>query len=211
MPHPRDRMATRHLYLARHGAADAFGELTEIGYQQMRLLGQRLAHMPIDVVWHSPLPRAAASAQEIAEHLPNVPVIEAPELIDQVPYVPRADETPPSWVGFFDGYTEAEAAAGQQIAETLVARFGGIPAATTRRTPAGTHEVVVTHSYPIAWLVRQAMSAPPARWLGLDSANGALTLIEHRDGLPPAIVMVNEMSHLPADLRWTGVAGAARP
>lgn len=71
------------------------------------------------MVWHSPLPRAVVSAQQIAAQLPNVPVIEAPELVDHVPYVPRADETPASWIGFFDGYTDPEAAAGQQIAETL--------------------------------------------------------------------------------------------
>lgn len=201
-------MVTRHLYLARHGAADAFGELTETGYRQARLLGQRLSSAPIDVVWHSPLPRAVASAKELATHLPKVPVIEAPELTDHVPYVPPADETTPSWAGFFDGYDEAEAAAGQQIAETLVARFGGTPAAMA---PSDTHEVLVTHSYPIAWLLRHAMDAPPVRWLGLDSANAALTLIEHRTGLPPAVVMFNEMSHLPADLRWTGFPGTGRP
>jgi serine/threonine-protein phosphatase PGAM5 len=204
-------MVTRHLYLARHGAADAFGELTEAGYLQARLLGERLSSAPIDVLWHSPLLRAAATAQELASHLPNVPVIEAPELTDHVPYVPRPDETPPSWAGFFDGYDDAEAASGQQIARTLVARFGGISAATTTSTPSDTHEILITHSYPIAWLLRQALDAPPARWLGLDSANAALTLIEHRTGLPPAIVMFNEMSHLPADLRWTGFPGAARP
>src|SRR5690606_17353378 len=110
---PRHAMATRHLYLARHGAADAFGQLTETGHQQARLLGRRLADAPIDVVWHSPLPRAAASAQATAEHLPGVPVIEAPELVDHVPYVPRADGTPAPWAGFFDGYDHAEAAAGQ--------------------------------------------------------------------------------------------------
>lgn len=138
-------------------------------------------------------------------------MIEAPELVDHVPYVPRADETPPSWVGFFDGYTDTEAAAGQQIAETLVARFGAISPATTSRAPTDTHEVLVTHSYPIAWLVRHAMHAPRARWLGLDSANGALTLIEHRDAQPSALVMLNEMSHLPPDLRWTGFPRTTRP
>jgi serine/threonine-protein phosphatase PGAM5 len=204
-------MTTRHLYLARHGAANALGQLTETGYRQMRLLGQRLAHMPIDVLWHSPLPRAAASAHQIAEHLQGVAVIEAPELIDHVPYVPSSDEMPSSWIGFFDGYTQAESAAGQRIAEALVARFGAIPRATSRGTPSDTHEILVTHSYPIAWLVRHAMHAPRARWLGLDSANGALTLIEHRDGLPPAIVMLNEMSHLPTDLRWTGFPHTTRP
>lgn len=204
-------MATRHLYLARHGAADAFGELTQTGYRQAQLLGQRLANMPIDVVWHSPLSRAAASAKQVATHLPNVPIIETTELVDHVPYVPPPDETPPSWAGFFDGYDEAEAATGQQVAATLVARFGGAAAAPSSRAPSDTHEVLITHSYPIAWLLRHALDAPPARWLGLDSANAALTLIEHRRGLPPAIVMFNDMSHLPDDLRWTGFPGQARP
>lgn len=204
-------MATRHLYVARHGAADAFGELTTTGYQQATLLGERLATMPVDAVWHSPLPRAVASAHEIAQQLPDVPLIEAPELIDHVPYVPPAAETPSAWAGFFDGYDDTEAAAGQRVAENLVARFGKIPEATTSWSPADTHEVLVTHSYPIAWLVRHAMDAPPLRWLGLNSANAALTVIEYRTGQPPAIVMFNEMSHLPTDLRWTGFPEGLRP
>ncbi|MEV1249648.1 histidine phosphatase family protein [Nonomuraea sp. NPDC049750] len=222
-------MATRHLYLARHGAANAFGELTGIGNQQAGLLGERLAGVPVDAVWHSPLPRAVASAHELARHLPNVPVAEAAELIDHVPYVPSPAETPPSWVGFFDGYDEAEAASGQRLAEALVARFAKVPeratettakatettAKGTETTPEGTqrdtHEVLVTHAYPIAWLVRHALDAPPSRWLGLNSANTALTVIEYRDRLPPTLVMFNDMSHLPTGLRWTGFPESIRP
>lgn len=204
-------MTIRHLYLARHGAADAFGELTDIGRQQIRLLGRRLAGRPFDVVWHSPAPRAAASAHALAEHLPDTPVIESSELTDHVPYVPSPAEIPPSWRGFFDGYTEQEAAAGRQIAAGLVARFGAVTAASTSRTPTDTHEILVTHSYPIAWLVRHALDAPPARWLGLDSANAAVSLIELRTGLPPVLVTFNDMSHLPADLRWTGFPDTTRP
>ncbi|GAA3618558.1 histidine phosphatase family protein [Nonomuraea rosea] len=199
-------MTTRHLYVARHGAADAFGELTGVGHRQAGLLGERLAGVPVDAVWHSPLPRAVASAHELARHLPDVPVAEAAELIDHVPYVPSAAETPPSWAGFFDGYDDAEAASGQRLADALVTRF-----AKSDGAPADTHEVVVTHAYPIAWLVRHALDAPPSRWLGLNSANTALTVIEYRDALPPTIVMFNDMSHLPADLRWTGFPGGRRP
>jgi probable phosphoglycerate mutase len=204
-------MTTRHLDLARHGAADAFGRLTGIGHQQAGLLGERLAGVPIDAVWHSPLPRAVASAHELARHLPNVPVAEAAELIDHVPYVPSTAETPPSWAGFFDGYDEAEAASGQKLAEALVARFAKVPETTAQGTRRDTHEVLVTHAYPIAWLVRHALDAPPARWLGLNSANTALTVIEYRDGLPPTIVMFNDMSHLPTGLRWTGFPESIRP
>ncbi|MFF4624085.1 histidine phosphatase family protein [Nonomuraea jabiensis] len=201
-------MATRHLYLARHGAADAFGKLTDVGHRQSSLLGERLAGIPVDAVWHSPLPRATASAHELARHLPDVPVTEAAELIDHVPYVPSAAETPPSWAGFFDGYDEAEAASGQRLAEALVTRFANVPGHGPRPD---THEVLVTHAYPIAWLVRHALDAPPSRWLGLESANTALTVIEYRDGLPPTIVMFNDMSHLPPGLRWTGFPGGIRP
>jgi probable phosphoglycerate mutase len=202
-------MGARHLYLARHGAADAFGELTDVGRRQSGLLGERLAHVPVDAVWHSPLPRAAASARELARYLPGVPVAEAAELVDHVPYVPAPAETPRSWVGFFDGYDDAEAASGRRTADALVARFA------TEVDPVAqggdTHEVLVTHAYPIAWLIRHALDAPAARWLGLNSANAALTVIHYRPGLPPTLVMFNDMSHLPAELRWTGFPAAVRP
>jgi serine/threonine-protein phosphatase PGAM5 len=71
--------------------------------------------------------------------------------------------------------------------------------------------VLVTHVYPIAWLVRDVLGAPPARWSGLDSASTALTVIELRTGQPPALVKFNDMSHLPAALRWTGFPPSGRP
>ncbi|MFJ6811171.1 histidine phosphatase family protein [Streptomyces anulatus] len=200
-------MATRYLYLARHGSADAFGELTDTGYKQANLLGERLSGLPINTVWHSALPRAATSAREIGRHLPDVPVAEADELIDHVPYVPNAAEMPQAWAGFFDGFEEAEAVSGKRTAEALVARFTKAP----ERAEPDSHEVLVTHAYPIAWLVRDALEAPPTRWLGLDSANTGLTVIEYRAGLSPTLVMFNDMSHLPGDLRWTGFRVAARP
>jgi len=198
-------MGTRHLYLARHGEADAFGELTDTGRRQADLLGERLAHVPVDAVWHSPLPRAVATAHELARHLPGVPVAEAAELVDHVPFVPAAGEIPRPWVGFFDGYDDDDAAAGRETADALVARF-----ATT--TPDDdSHLVLITHAFQVAWLVRHAMDAPASRWLGLNSGNAALTVIDYRPELPPTVVVFNDMSHLPANLRWTGFPGAVRP
>ncbi|MFF4196855.1 histidine phosphatase family protein [Nonomuraea sp. NPDC001831] len=190
----------RRLYLARHGAADAFGQLTDDGRRQSALLGERLAAMPIDAVWHSPLSRAAESAGELARHLPGVPVAEAAELVDHVPYVPAPAETPASWAGYFDGFDQAEAASGRALADALVARFATVPG----EPASDVHEVLVTHADQIAWLVRHALDAPPPRWLGLNSANTGLTIIEYRAGLPPTMVMFNDLSHLPSGLRWTG-------
>lgn len=197
-------MAARTVYLVRHGAADAWGQLTEEGREQARLIGQRLARLPIDVVWHSPLPRAVDSAQVIAAQLPRVLVDEAAEAIDHVPFVPDLEDLSPSWEGFFDGYDRSEADAGRRTADSLTARFGG-PNGRAQRL---THEVIVTHAYPIAWMIRDALGAPPARWMSLAGvANTGLTVIEYIDGEPPGVVMVNEISHLPSELRWTGFAG----
>ncbi|MFD0474320.1 histidine phosphatase family protein [Nonomuraea thailandensis] len=100
---------------------------------------------------------------------------------------------------------------GRRRAEALVTRFAQAPGPAADGARPDTHEVLVTHAYQIAWLVRHALDAPPSRWLGLNSGNTALTVIEYRTGLPPAIVMFNDMSHLPADLRWTGFpAGGVR-
>ncbi|MET9711679.1 histidine phosphatase family protein [Nocardiopsis alba] len=200
-------MATRYLYIARHGAADAFGTLTETGREQARLLGERLAHLPITALWHSPLPRAAESARELDTFLNgNAPVNEAPELIDHVPYVPSVEETPRAWVPFFDGFSLKDAAEGRRISQDLTDRF-----ATAPEGDDDLHEVLITHAYPLAWLIRDALGAPPVRWIGLNAANAALTVIEYRPGLPPAITMYNDMSHLRPEHRWTGFPEAARP
>ena len=135
-----------------------------------------------------------------------MPVAEAAELVDHVPHVPPPSETPRPWLGFFDGYDDAEAASGRAIADALVARF-----ATTHAGATTTHLVLVTHAFQIGWLVRHALDAPPSRWLGLNSGNAALTVIEYRPELPPALVVFNDMSHLPADLRWTGFPETVRP
>lgn len=195
-------MAIRHVHLVRHGTADPFGALTDVGRRQSELVGRRLAGLPIDTVWHSPLPRAVESARIVGTYLPGVAVREAAELVDHVPYVPKPP--PPGWAGFFDGYGEAEAAESRRCSEALTGRFAR-PAETE------THEVLITHAYPVAWLVRHALDAPPTRWLGLDCGNASLTAIEYRDGMSPTVLLYNDMGHLPPDLRWTGFAAGTRP
>lgn len=195
-------MATRHVYLVRHGAADPFGTLTDIGERQSELVGKRLAGLPIDAVRHSPLPRAVHSAQIVGACLPDAVVSEAPELVDHIPHVPA--DVPPSWAMFFDGYGAEEAEDARRRADALTGRFAR-PAETE------THEVLVTHAYQVAWLVRDALDAPPVRWLGLNCGNAALTVIEYRDGTAPTVVLYNDMGHLPVELRWTGFAAGTRP
>lgn len=195
-------MTTRHLYIVRHGAATPFGELTEVGQRQSELVGERLARLPIATVWHSPLPRAVRSAQIVGAYLPGADIREAAELVDHVPHVPN--DPPAAWAGFFDGYDAAEAAAGARRAEALIDRFA-------RPAEVETHEILITHAYQVAWLVRDALDAPPNRWLGLNCGNAALTVIEYRQTTAPTVLLYNDMGHLPPDLRWTGFGAGTRP
>ncbi|BDH12796.1 hypothetical protein HOK021_39750 [Streptomyces hygroscopicus] len=66
------------------------------------------------------------------------------------------------------------------------------------------HELVVTHNFLVAWLVRDAMHAPKWRWLGINHCNAALTVIRYAPGRPASVLCSNDMWHLPAALRWTG-------
>jgi probable phosphoglycerate mutase len=40
--------------------------------------------------------------------------------------------------------------------------------------------------------------------MGLNTGNTALTVIRYSDDRPPALMLHNDMSHLPPELRWTG-------
>lgn len=189
--------ANRLLYLVRHGEADALGELTEAGREQARLTGERLASVPFVSVQHSPVQRAAHTAALITAHLPGVPVEQTPLAGDYVPYLPPTDELPAFAKGFLDGYSPAEIAEGAALIEAAQARY-------TAPAERDTHELVVTHNFLIAWLVRHALDAPPARWIGINQANCGITVLLYRAGRPPSLVSFNDLAHLPDRLRWTG-------
>lgn len=63
---------------------------------------------------------------------------------------------------------------------------------------------MVTHNFLIGRLVAAALDAPPWRWLGLDHANAALTVVRYTPGRPHSVLLYNDMRHLPEELRWTG-------
>jgi probable phosphoglycerate mutase len=67
-------MASRFLYLVRHGEAADGGSLSDTGQEQARCTGERLKNLPVTQIHHSPLPRAAQTARLIAGWLPGVPV-----------------------------------------------------------------------------------------------------------------------------------------
>ena len=197
---------TRYLYLVRHGEAlpDESG-LTENGRRQAVLLGRRLRDVPFAAVHHGPLPRAAQTARLISEQLGGVPLRVSEPAGDYVPYVPERAELPADCADFLlrflDRTTAGERVHGARLAGRAVERFTG-PA--EGHDGEACHELVVTHAFLVGWLVRHALDAPAWRWLGVNPANAALTVIRYAPGRPSSVLQYNDVSHLPADLRWTG-------
>ncbi|MFJ7911727.1 histidine phosphatase family protein [Kitasatospora sp. NPDC096204] len=199
-------LATRYLYLARHGEAASEGDgsaLTAAGRRQAALLGRRLAGRPISALHHGPLPRAAETARLVAEQLTGVRPRQCEEAGDFVPYVPAREELPEASAEFvldrLSATTAEEREEGALLARRAVERFTGpVPGGEER------HQLVVTHAFLVGWLVRHALDAPAWRWLGVNAANAALTVLRYTPGRPPAVLLLNDQGHLPEELHWTG-------
>ncbi|MFI7006217.1 histidine phosphatase family protein [Streptomyces sp. NPDC050145] len=205
--------ATRYLYVVRHGQAEGEEDapLTETGRRQATLLGERLRDVPFAAVHHGPLPRATQTARLIGEQLgAHVPLHASDVAGDYVPHLPERHELPEDCADFFldhlSGVDKEEAAEGARLAQEALDRFTGpvTDGAEDR------HELLVTHSFLVAWLVRDALDAPAWRWLGLNPGNAALTVIRYAPGRPAGVLVLNDVSHLPDELRWTDFPDALR-
>jgi probable phosphoglycerate mutase len=196
-------MASRYLYLARHGEAlaDQSG-LTEKGRRQAELLGERLRDVRFSAVHHSPLPRAVQTARLISEQLEKDAPMVASELVgDYIPYVPERQELPSdsadSMLQFLAQATEEELEMGPPLATQALAEFTG-------PVDEDQHDLIITHNFQVAWFVREALAAPRERWEGLDSCNTGLTVIRYATGRPAVPLVFNDLGHLPVELRCTG-------
>jgi probable phosphoglycerate mutase len=187
----------RTLYLARHG--EASGSLTDAGRSQALLLGERLASVPLTGVFHSPVKRAAETAALVCSALQDIPVSVSPLVGDYLPYAPSAAELAPEFasvaLAHVADYSTQQHETGPGLANRALAEF---------TAPVPRSDLIITHSQIVCWFVRAALGAPAARWLGINAANAALTIIQYRPGWPPALVTFNDQSHLPPALRWTG-------
>lgn len=56
--------------------------------------------------------------------------------------------------------------------------------------------IAVTHNFVIGRFVRSVLDAPWSRWIGLGSANGAVTCIRWEAGRLPRSLCFDEQGHL---------------
>ena len=149
--------------------------------------------MPFSGAWHSPLQRAAKTAELITKRLPALHCEASPLLFDCIPSG-RAPETPSAYDPFFGSVTDDEIAAGRAQMEDAVAEF-----LQPRRSQR--HDLLITHNFVIAWFVREVLGAPDWRWVGINQANCGLTVLQQKPGRPWTLVTHNDLGHLPVELR----------
>lgn len=190
-------MARTQLYLVRHGeqgpasehASD--GGLSHLGREQADRLGQRLRTVPFTAIHHSPLARAAQTADIVAGHLPHVPRHDCDLIADRTP-VPSATQRgryPGRWLAWLDRVPEDERDEDGTALQTAVEHFG----------VAGQHnryELLITHNFVIGWFVRHVLDAPLWRWIGLNQANCAITIVQFDSDRPSTLVSFNDTGHL---------------
>ena len=96
-------------------------------------------------------------------------------------------------------------------------RTGGLPGSTAYPTTSATrtptalqaavehfgvtgeedrYELLITHNFVIGWFVRHVLDAPVWRWIGLNQANCAITIVQWDSDRPPTLVSFNDTGHL---------------
>jgi serine/threonine-protein phosphatase PGAM5 len=190
-------MARTQLYLVRHGEQDPASDhaadsgLSALGCEQADRLGRRLRTVSFSAIHHSPLARAVQTADIIAGHFPSVPRHDCDFVADRTP-VPSAgqrNQYPDRWHAWLDGVPVDERDEDATALRAAVAHFGVV--SDDDRT-----ELLVTHNFVIGWFVRHMLDAPVWRWIGLNQANCAITIVQWDSGRPPALVSFNDTGHL---------------
>ena len=197
----------RYVYLIRHGTYDRDDKvddrvgngLNPLGHEQARLLGERLAQLPVNItaLVSSDFTRARDTADDIGRALGMTPARDS--LIHEcTPASERADlmrDRAPGEIARCDSNLHA-----------AWAKYM-IPA-----PEADAHDVLVCHGNVIRWFVNRVFDVDPKRWTRMDIGNASLTLIAVRADGSARLVLYSDVGHLPVEKQtWSGRGGGWSP
>ena len=194
-----------YLYLVRHGeyAHDnndnederVNNGLVALGHEQARLVGERLALLPVkfDRLVSSELLRAKQTADDIGRILHMTPVRDS--LLNEC--APTSDDS-----ARMADETHAELSACDSARARAWRRYF-VP--TPERD---TYDLLVCHAHVIRWTLMKALGADTRHWSDQDAANAALTIIAVRPDSSVRLVTYNDTGHIPVTKQtWSGKAG----
>lgn len=188
----------RHIVLIRHGhyALDS-GKLTQLGREQARAVGKRLASWGVQFkgIHSSALPRARETASLIAEALEDVPLHDADEALNEgCPVLPM----PP-----IEGYDPAEEEVlvdGERIEAAFRRYFRRLSLPRASGEVDDEWELVVCHANVIRYFCMRALQLPPDGWNRLVTRHTGLThIVIHPNGCVYCFSF-GDVGHLPPQL-----------
>jgi len=200
-PTPSPKMGIHYVYLVRHGIYDAdptavndsvANGLNALGHEQAKLIGERLAALPIqwDRLVSSGLLRAVQTADDMCVAMKLGPGRDA--TLNEC--TPTSNDA-----GVMAGVTPADAAACDSLRVVQWQRY-------FKPTPErDTHDVLVCHGNIIRWTYLRALGADPKNWENLRIANASLTIIAVRPDGSTRPTMYSDAAHIPAAKQtWSG-------
>jgi serine/threonine-protein phosphatase PGAM5 len=193
-----------YLYLVRHGIYDRDTTATDdrtsnglnaLGHEQAKLVGARLAALPIKMTHlvSSEFLRAAQTADDIAPLIKLTPTRDG-----------SLNECKPT-------SSNARLMAGERPVD--VAACDSVRVASWNRwfvpTPdSDTYDVLVCHGNVIRWTLMRAVGADTKNWLNSDCGNGSLTIVAVRPDGSLRLVMYSDVGHIPWEKQtWSGKGG----
>ena len=193
-------MATRYLYLIRHGQYlssqhddDRGGSLTDTGRTQADLTAEALEPLPVSAVYTSPMRRAFETAERIAARQEL-----APQSFDILREIIPA--IPPDNEGFFavrfPGLSADQVAEQRARGDQAFERFF-----RQLDTDEDTHEVIVCHGNIIRYFVCRVLGAPPELWVKMETNHCGITRCSIGWDGQMRLVSLNDTGHLPLSLQ----------
>ena len=190
----------RFVYLIRHGFYDRVDSLDDrtanglspLGREQARLLGARLAALPVKFgrFVSSDLHRAIETADEIGAIIGRT--AERDSLLAEC-------TAPSSRPGVNEANNPGDLAACQATMEAAWAKY------FTPSPDGDAHDVLICHGNVIRWFVNRALGNDTRHWTSLDIGNASLTIVGVRPDGGTWLVIYSDVGHLPvAKQTWAG-------
>jgi len=192
------------IYLIRHGVYDRDTTATDdrvsnglnaLGHEQARLIGERLAKLPIkfDRLISSELLRAVQTAADMNRAMKVTPARD--ELLNEC--------TPTSVSASLMAGEKPEDVAECDSARVLAWQRYFVP--TPERD---TYDVLACHGNVIRWDLMRALGAETKYWSNQDVGHGSLSIIAVRPDSSIRVVMYSDVGHIPVDKQtWSGRGG----
>jgi len=188
--------ASRNIILVRHGQYNLDGKedderyLTELGLEQAKLTGLRLAEMalPYTSITVSKMKRAVQTADLIHESLPTVPLHPQDGILNEG--APVKAEPRGSWRPDYQSEVD-----GARIEAAFRKYFHRAKPCQTEDS----YEIIVCHANVIRYFLMRALQLPPEAWLRFSLRHASFTWIVIRPDGKVHCRGIGESGHFPVD------------